>query len=332
MHVPKVTSHVCRSATLSKLFEMAGFPATTGFVHQALFYAGEDEYVAGCREFVGTGLDQDEPILIAVPREKHGMLRSGLNGRAERAEFIDMSELGRNPSRIIPVVREWSDGHRGRRCRFIGEPIWPGRSPSEMVEATRHEALLNLALGDSAISVLCPYDASGLDPRVIADAERTHPELWRCGDYVASSGYADPMSIWCSTEWRLHEPRAEVTKIPLGQDLAALRRLVQNYSRLAGLGIPRSSDLVLAVNEVATNSLRYGGSEGELRMWLEGNRLVCEISDRGRLKDPLVGRRRPEPNSASGRGLWLVNQVCDLVELRPGDSGTTVRLHIDIVR
>lgn len=301
-------------------------------MHQAFFYASEDEYVAGCREFSGTGPERDDPLLIAVPREKHGMLRSALNGRAGRAEFIDMSELGRNPSRIIPAVRDWSEGHRGRRCRFISEPIWPGRSPSEMVEVTRHEALLNVALGESAVSILCPYDAGRLDPRVIADAERTHPELWRCGDHAASSGYADPISIWYSTEWPLPEPRAEVAKISVGRDLAALRRLVEDYSRLAGLGAPRSSDLVLAVNEVATNSLLHGASPEIFRMWIEGGRLVCEISDHGRLEDPLAGHRRPDPDCVSGRGLWLVNQVCDLVELRTAESGTTVRLHVDIAR
>jgi anti-sigma regulatory factor (Ser/Thr protein kinase) len=97
-----------------------------------------------------------------------------------------------------------------------------------------------------------------------------------------------------------------------------------------GLGAPRSSDLVLAVNEVATNSLRYSGTPGELRMWREDDRVVCEVSDDGRLEDPLAGRRRPDPDYATGWGLWLANQVCDLVELRPGKSGTTVRLHVDI--
>jgi len=305
-------------------------PCSHGLVHQALLYGSEDEYIAGCKEFVEAGLDRAEPVLIAVPRPKHRALRTALNGQARRIEFIDMRELGRNPSRIIPAVRHWSEGQEGRRCRFIGEPIWPGRSRSETVEATRHEALLNFAFGESPISILCPYDADGLDPRVLADAERTHPELVHRGDHAASGGYTDPLNIWYSTEWPLPEPRATVAKISLGEDLAALRRLVESYSRMVGLGVPRSCDLVLAVNEVATNAMRYSDSPGQLRMWLEGNRVVCEISDDGRLEDPLAGRRRPAADSVSGRGLWLVNQVCDLVELRPGASGTTVRLHMDI--
>ncbi|MBV9425314.1 MAG: sensor histidine kinase [Solirubrobacterales bacterium] len=305
-------------------------PRTHGLVHQALLYGSEDEHIAGCRQFIEAGLDRSEPVLVAVPRPKHRALRTALTGDARRVEFMDMSELGRNPSRIIPAVREWSEGQGRRRCRFIGEPIWPGRSRSETVEATRHEALLNFAFGESPISILCPYDTDGLDPRVIADAERTHPELVRCGDRTASGGYTDPLNIWYSTEWPLPEPHATVAKISVGEDLASLRRVVESYSRMVGLGVPRSSDLVLAVHEVATNALRYSDTPGELRMWIEGDRVVCEISDDGRLEDPLVGRRRPAPDWVSGRGLWLVNQICDLVELRPSASGTTVRLHVDI--
>ncbi len=303
-----------------------------GLLHQALLYGSEDEYIAECTAFVEEGLDRGEPVLIAVPRPKHSALRTALNGQSRRVEFIDMTELGRNPSRIIPAVRDWSERQGGRRCRFIGEPIWPGRSRSETVEATRHEALLNFAFGESPISILCPYDADGLDPRVIADAERTHPELVRCGDRAASGGYTDPLNIWYSSEWPLPEPQAMAAKISVGEDLSAIRRVVESYSRMVGLGVPRSSDLVLAVNEVATNALRHSDTPGELRMWLDGDRVVCEISDHGRLEDPLAGRRRPAPDCVSGRGLWLVNQVCDLVEVRPGASGTTVRLHVDIAR
>ncbi len=56
-----------------------------------------------------------------------------------------MAELGRNPARIIPEVQAFTDKHPGQRVRFVGEPIWPGRSAAEICEATRHEALLNLA-------------------------------------------------------------------------------------------------------------------------------------------------------------------------------------------
>jgi hypothetical protein len=53
------------------------------------------------------------------------------------------------------------------------------------------------------------------------------------------------------------------------------------------------------------------------------------VRDRGWIRDPLAGRVAPRENKATGRGLWLVNQLCDLVQLRSSPAGTTLRLHID---
>ena len=64
-----------------------------------------------------------------------------------------------------------------------------------------------------------------------------------------------------------------------------------------------------------------------LRIWTEGGSLVCEVADDGVITDPLVGRREPPLDRAGGRGLWLANQLCHLVQIRSGAAGTTVRLH-----
>ena len=58
-----------------------------------------------------------------------------------------------------------------------------------------------------------------------------------------------------------------------------------------------------------------------------GAEVLCQVHDSGRITDPLAGRVRHGPDDR-GHGLWLVNQVCDLVELRSGDAGTTVRIHL----
>ena len=45
------------------------------------------------------------------------------------------------------------------------------------------------------------------------------------------------------------------------------------------------------------------------------------------VNDFLMGRRLPAPQS--GRDpVWYANQVCDLVQVRSGPGGTTVRLHV----
>jgi anti-sigma regulatory factor (Ser/Thr protein kinase) len=111
-------------------------------------------------------------------------------------------------------------------------------------------------------------------------------------------------------------------------DLAQVRAIVENRARAAGLEDSRVIDLVLAVSEVAANTLRHAKSPGTLDIWEDGREIVCEIRDEGVITDPLVGQRRPDIDATGGHGLWLVNQVCDLVELSSDSGGTTVRLHM----
>jgi anti-sigma regulatory factor (Ser/Thr protein kinase) len=105
-----------------------------------------------------------------------------------------------------------------------------------------------------------------------------------------------------------------------------VRRLTEAEAEAAGLSGSRAIDLVTAVNEVAANSIRHGGGEGELRSWRETGRLLVQIGDRGQITDPLAGRIRPAVEQLGGRGLWLANQLCDLVQIRSGSDGTVVRL------
>ena len=111
-------------------------------------------------------------------------------------------------------------------------------------------------------------------------------------------------------------------------DLSAVREFVRRRARDAGLAEARAIDLVLAVSEVAANTLRHAKSPGTLEIWHDSEEIVCEIQDKGFISDPLAGKRRPSADASGGHGLWIVNQVCDLVEMRSDESGTTIKLHM----
>ena len=87
---------------------------------------------------------------------------------------------------------------------------------------------------------------------------------------------------------------------------------------------------MLAVDELATNSLRYARGEGMLRTWRENGALLVEVADEGHIADPLAGRDCPTPDEVGGRGLYLVNQLCDLVQLRSSPDGSVIRIHMRI--
>ncbi|MGH9103009.1 MAG: anti-sigma factor RsbA family regulatory protein [Acidimicrobiales bacterium] len=298
------------------------------FEHRALLYKGPEEYVGGIASFVRDGSTAGEPALVAVPGARIDLLRAGLDGSVAGSTFVDMAHLGRNPARIVPAIRAFADAHPGRRTRFVGEPVWPGRLPAETSEVARHEALLDSAFAGTPITILCPYETAELDEAVVtAAALQTHPHLLERGRQRPSACY-DPSATLAVGRQALAAPPAHAEALAFHhQDLAGLRRLVTEHAEGGGLAAGRVAELVLAVNEVATNSLVHGGAAGTLRVWWDAWSLVCEVSDRGHIADPLAGRIRPISGALGGRGLWLANQLCDLVELHSGQWGTVVRLH-----
>jgi anti-sigma regulatory factor (Ser/Thr protein kinase) len=115
-------------------------------------------------------------------------------------------------------------------------------------------------------------------------------------------------------------------------DLGAIRAVVHRYAIEAGLTEARAVDLVLAVSEVAANTVKHAKSPGSLTIWYDTSEIVCQIHDEGVIADPLAGRRQPSLDAQGGHGLWIVNQVCDQVELQSDETGTTIRLHMNLPR
>jgi anti-sigma regulatory factor (Ser/Thr protein kinase) len=302
------------------------------FRHEALFYAGEREFAAGTLRFIRDGLAGDESTLVVVDAPKIETLRDALNGDAERVHFADMAEVGANPARIIPAWRDFVSRHasRGRRVRGIGEPICASRSPCELAECHRHESLLNLAFAeDPGFWLLCPYDTDALEPSVVEEARRTHPFVVCDGTPSASAVYGGLKAATAPFEDPLPEPAGRSEELDFeAETLAGLRHFVARRADAAGLEAARRDDLVLAVNEVATNSLRHGAGRGVLRAWREPGSVVCEVRDEGRFDAPMAGRERPSPGQVGGYGMWLANQLCELVQVRSLPGGTVVRVHM----
>jgi anti-sigma regulatory factor (Ser/Thr protein kinase) len=305
-----------------------------GFRHEALFYGDEDDFLAGTVPFVREGLTAGEPVLVALGGAGSRALAGELGGEARDVGFIDMLELGRNPARIIPAWRQFVDDHggEGQPIRGIGEPIWAGRTEAELAECRHHESLLNRAFADTqAFSLLCPYDAEALDERVLYGARCTHPFLSEVHTSRPSDAYLAPDLAPGPFEGDLSPASEQARELTFtAQELRAVRHFVSDEAAGAGLEDERKKDLVLAVSEVSTNSVLHAGGEGTLRIWRENGSLLCDVSDSGRLEHPLLGRERPTTRQERGRGLWLVNQLCDLVQMRSFPEGNVVRLHMSL--
>jgi len=302
------------------------------FRHEALLYSGDDDFADRVGGFVRDGVDAGEPTLVAVGPARIELLRRALGGAAQWVTFVDMDALGTNPARILPAWRTFAAPHlaAGRRIRGVGEPISPRRSAAELVECHRHEALLNLAFdGGGAWWLVCPYEAGALPAEVIAEARRTHPLVWGSHSGEPSAEYRGRFAAAEPFVAPLPDPPAAAaeTAFRLG-DLGTVRAVAAGAARRWGLPEARVADLMLAAGEVAANSVRHGGGRGTMRIWYDDGAAICEIRDAGHIEEPLAGREPPQDARAGGYGLWLANQVCDLVQVRSSPAGTTVRLHV----
>ena len=164
---------------------------------------------------------------------------------------------------------------------------------------------------------------------MIAQAEQAHPALIRNGYLEHSRSFVGPGSA-ADTASPLPEPPAGIKLLTYRDDPASARNFVREQARAAGLAEPRLTDLVIAVGELAANTLRHTHADGTVRVWADSAEVICEVRDSGHIRDVLAGRRRPAADAGGGHGLWVVHQVCDLVEMRTGSSGTVFRLHMGL--
>lgn len=304
------------------------------FRHEALFYNGEDGFLRGTLPFIAEALEAEEPLLVAVSEERAAALRRVLGDDAARVRFLDLAAVGRNPARLIPAWREFVSEHAGagRPMRGIGEPVWHGRSDQEIGECDRHESLLNLAFANGPVwRLLCPYDLDSLPAETIDAARRTHPALMHEGISRRNDVFLPLHRAPGPFAGTLADPPAGCEELAFtGGGLGAVRGLVSARAAAAGLSEEPREDLVLAINELVTNSVQYGGGGGTLRIWTEPGELVCDVRDRGYMEDPLVGRIPPPLDQHGGRGLWLVNHLCDLAQIRSTPKGTVIRVHMRV--
>lgn len=302
-----------------------------GLHHAVLFYRGMAEYRSALARIVQIGIARHEPVLLAVPAARP-VLADWSDGRSGLVTTADMTELGRNPARIIPALRTFADKHVGRPVRIISESIWPGRSRAEVCEAARHEALVEGALAGVAGTMVCPYSAADLPESVLADAACTHP--WEAGaDAVrASATYAGPGAMPMACQLPLASPPSEADVIEYQSDLRPVRTMVAAAGNRAGLLASQVTDLTLAVSELAANTLRHTYAGGIAHAWRAGGEMLCQVADSGFIADPLAGLSRQPVDEPGRKGLWLVNQVCDLVEIRTAETGTVVRVHMRLPR
>ncbi|OLR94067.1 anti-sigma factor RsbA family regulatory protein [Actinokineospora bangkokensis] len=294
-----------------------------GFAHEAAIHRDDESYRALALGFLRAGVDAGATTVALLGAHGQDLLADAL---PPAVAVLDTRVLGRNPARLLPALRELVDAAPGP-VHCFGDPVCPSRDGDVAEEAWLHDALLDQAFADDDLRLRCPVpadwaDRAGRSHRELVDEAGTRPSP----DYSPGTGreaFAEPLP---EAAVRMSEDAVHFTL----DDLPELRDLVTVRASAFGLPRERALDLTLASNEVVTNSIVHGGDRGTLRLWHDERTFTCEVTDSGHIRNPLVGRTAPIPSTQGGRGLWLANQVCDLVSVRSSpDTGTVVRLRVD---
>jgi anti-sigma regulatory factor (Ser/Thr protein kinase) len=306
----------------------------TSLEHPALLHATVGEFLSYLVPFVQAGVENREPVFVAVGADYLTDLRDAVGAEATAVTWTDTREWHPNSSTRLRAFHEYvterlADG--ATRIRLVGEPVWHEGRPDLIREWTRYESVLNTVLAPFPVSLVCTYDTSRLDPAIVANARRTHPVVSDGnGTERPSPDFRDPGELLRTWNPEPPPPPAWAPRLDQPTDLSSARLFLREEAVKAGVTSERAMDLTMAANEILTNALRYGRGVVALWGWPEDGRFLCQIQDDGPgIADPLAGYLPPADAMEAGRGLWLARQLVNLLQIVPNSTGTTVRLHVD---
>jgi anti-sigma regulatory factor (Ser/Thr protein kinase) len=298
--------------------------------HVAGFHGSAPHLLDQLLPIIVEGIDHGRPVAMALRpatmlavREAlgnpPGMLQlappegddggSGQTLAARRARQLRELTLSAGP--VTVVSEHWSrfDGHDGS--------FW-----------TELDAAMNVALSDLPVHLTCFFPEMPLHLEVVDGARRNHPLLLEDGGPRHNPDHRPPhevLSVSPAPAPVLLGPPD--TRIVFGAwQLNEVRAVVESSLLARGYGRDRAEDVVLAVNEVATNAVEHGAGEALISVWEGPDAFVFEVQDTGSLRDPLPGLRAPHPSEARGRGVWIARQLCDSLHVWPERNGTHVRM------
>ncbi len=307
----------------------------TTLTHDAMFYGSDQEFVTALVPFVRDGLGLGHAVAAAVTRSNIALLHDALGPDAAAVTFIDRDSWYERPAATVAGWQRTLSAatRRGHRyVRLIGEVGFgpDARHPTWH----RYEAALNEVFAQAPAWIVCPYDTRALPATLLADARRTHPTVMAAPDRRRDSDAYLPAEQFLSA---VPEPMPPVSGPPAltldiaGEVSVARRALSALLSGHGWSAQERGDDLLVAVSEIVANSIRHGRGRRELRVWVHGPTVTCEVGDDGPgLADALIGYRPPAGAVAGGRGLWITEHLCDALAIGRYDGRTVVRFAVTV--
>jgi anti-sigma regulatory factor (Ser/Thr protein kinase) len=302
--------------------------------HGAVVYGSDDGLLEVALPFLEEGLDAGDLTVLSCAAATVTLLRDALGGAGRALESdAGLTPRDTRPPDVFTHLRQYA--HRAAqggtgRLRVLAEV--PAADDARQVrELVRLEAVVNSVMAELPITNLCAYDTRRLDPGFVASATRTHPEVVTGAGWTANGTYLGPEAVVRGLP-AIREPLEEtepLVAVDAAPTLPELRhRLTGALPALVG-DEEQLEDLKLGISEVAANAFRHGSRPVSGRLWSDGRRVVCRITDSGTsFDDPMAGfiPAHGFDLGRGGMGLWLARKLFDHVDLFVHAAGFSVRL------
>lgn len=303
-------------------------PAATRLRHGVAFYDAEPDLMAQLVPVIQAALAADEPLALALRPTTQAALPCDVSDALTLAgpDGPDGPSGQTLASRWARELRTLTES--GRRSVCLVTEHWDAFDGPDGGFWTELDAAANVALSDLPVAMTCFFPAYPLHEAVLTGARRNHRTVLRRGQVADNAEYLSPQEVLTATPapaplvlgppderrtfgaWALNEVRASVAAM----------------LRAGGFGPDRCDDVVLAVNEIATNAVEHGPGDAEICLWSDADGFVVEVHDRGVLANPLPGLIAPRPAEPRGRGVWIARQLCESLHVWADGDGTHVRL------
>jgi transcriptional regulator with XRE-family HTH domain len=195
---PGTLSSLAQALGLSIDYLVDGAPPAPMLEHRALLYETDQEFLDAAVPFLGEAAERGEGSIAVTSPAKLEMLQGELGAYAVNVVFAANASWYATPRSALEGYRQFLDTQLERGAswvRVVGEPVWVGRSASEVQGWTRYESLMNIVFGAAPASLICAYDAQGLDPEIVRGARLTHPHALEHATLASCPDFADPSTF-----------------------------------------------------------------------------------------------------------------------------------------
>lgn len=302
-----------------------------GFAHVAVLYESDEQLRDLLSPHLAEALHRREQILAVISEAAQRVLRKAMGEAADR---IDWGGPGLSSNRLGRVFGAFGD-YLAQQCRagvptrVIGEPS-SDISPDRLSQYLRYVSMATEVYARYRSPMLFLWDERRYSPEVLAQIRAIHPQLLKSNGTIVNSEYRAPTDfLTASATSAPAVPADPDLDVPLesADSLAELRRRLRSWGAATTLNDTDTDDIVIAVDEIATNALEHGDPPARVRAWSTADAVFIRVDDHGRNGIPqTAGYVRPPTSARRGRGIWMARHLADVLTTHNSPAGTTVAL------